>query len=481
MVVGVVIDNVRVDVNGDRVVSRGSMPLLVKFVVVGVVSAIILAALGWVSWIISDREDYRQAAVKSISESYASGQRFVAPVLVQPYTDIKPEIRDGKVLPPRELSGRYLVFPVEMRMRGTLVPTERYHGLYKVSVYEMQVHVESTIDVPASPMGEVSRYGQAYLALGVSDVRGLVGTPRISVNGTEIAVTQDDRQKPLGLKVPLAGLEGGKAAKLLVRLDLTLAGTQEVAIAPVANSNQVSMESTWPSPLFGGKFLPRSRFVSRAGFKAVWDVSSLSAATQQQMSENLSGPVDTLNVSLLETVDPYKLSMRAVKYGVLFVLLTFAGLFGFEVVEREPMHPVQYLLVGLGLAIFFLLLVSFSEHTPFAIAYLVASGSTIALLGFYLSYVLRRVSRGVIFASILAVLYAAIYGLLILEENALLLGSLLLFGMLAVAMYVTRSVDWYRSGVGLAAENPRTGRAKVRGDVDNLGSPPPPYARPQDR
>jgi inner membrane protein len=157
-------------------------------------------------------------------------------------------------------------------------------------------------------------------------------------------------------------------------------------------------------------------------------------------------PIDLMNVSLLTPIDPYKLSDRATKYGILFVVLTFGGFFLFEMMKQLPIHPVQYLLVGFGLAIFFLLLVSFSEHTAFALAYLISSAACIGLLTFYLSYVLRSVTRGLGFGGMLTALYAAVYGLLISEDNALILGSLMLFAVLAAVMVVTRKVDWYKGG-----------------------------------
>ncbi len=457
--------------HGEAAVSRGSKTLLVKFVVIGLVSVVILMSLAWVGWVISDREAYRQAAVTSISESYASGQRLVGPVLVQPYTQV--QTADGtKGVTPKEVEGRYFVFPTDMEVDGTISPSERYHGIYKVPVYELQTRVQSTFDLPQSPIAGTVRYGQPYLVLGVSDVRGLVGRPRLRVNGSETMLTQDSGSAKLGLKAMLRGLEGGQPGSLRVELAMTLAGTQHLAIAPVANSNHVELVSTWRSPLFAGRFLPRSREVSNRGFRAAWDVSSLASATQQQIGDNLSGDMDTMDVNLLEPIDPYKLSMRAVKYGVLFVLLTFAGFFGFEVIQRAPIHPVQYLLVGFGLAMFFLLLVSFSEHIRFGWAYLIASVATIGLLGFYLSYVLHSSLRGAGFSTMLTVLYAAVYGLLISEENALLMGSLLLFAMLAAVMYVTRKVDWYRGSAELVEA--RVADADGRLEVKAEKVPPPP-------
>lgn len=177
--------------------------------------------------------------------------------------------------------------------------------------------------------------------------------------------------------------------------------------------------------------------------------------------------VDVISVSLADTIDPYRLSDRAVKYGILFVLLTFGGFFLFELLKQMLIHPVQYLLVGFCQAVFFLLLISFSEHISFGLAYLAASAACIGLLTFYLSFVLKSAKFGLAFGGILAMLYGAIYGLLVSEDNALLLGSLLLFGVIAIVMIFTRKVDWYQKTKDLGGTDtaPPTPRAYPDGGV----------------
>jgi inner membrane protein len=153
---------------------------------------------------------------------------------------------------------------------------------------------------------------------------------------------------------------------------------------------------------------------------------------------------DGVSVSLVDPVNPYLQADRATKYGLLFVLLTFVGFFMFELLKRLPIHPIQYGLVGLAIAMFFLLLVSLSEHVAFGLAYLCATIACIGLIGFYLAAVLRSTARGLGFATMLAALYAALYGLLVSEDNALVLGAGLLFLILAAIMVATRKVDWYQ-------------------------------------
>jgi inner membrane protein len=176
-------------------------------------------------------------------------------------------------------------------------------------------------------------------------------------------------------------------------------------------------------------------------------VSSLASSAQRELrgGSDKEAVIESLGIQLAEPVNIYSQADRATKYGLLFVLLTFVGFFIFETIKQLPIHPIQYLLVGLGLAIFFLLLVSLSEHIAFWIAYLIASAACIGLLSFYLAQVLRSVRRALGFGTMLTLLYGTLYGLLISEDNALLLGSLMLFVILAIIMIVTRKIDWYQT------------------------------------
>ena len=427
-----------------------NLKLAFKLLVTGVVTGVILIALAMVNGTITDRQKYRDDAVKNIEASYAGPQTVIGPVLVRPYTQTTVTMEDGEKGTKKRVEHVAKItatsFPHVLDVRGKLTPTERRHGLYTVTVYEFAGHLKGSVEiVPPQTTGQVE-WGEPYLAMSVEDVRGIVGTPMVVVNGRTETMIQG-AESTMGwqpnLRVPLRGMKELNG-HLEFAIDMDLAGTEQLSVAPVGDSNHVELSSTWRSPLFAGRFLPRTREVGGNGFSAAWDISSLATGTQVQMEANPVKPIDLMNVSLLTPIDPYKLSDRATKYGILFVVLTFGGFFLFEMMKELPIHPVQYLLVGFGLAIFFLLLVSFSEHMAFVLSYLIASAACIGLLTFYLSYVLRSVIRGVGFGAMLTALYAAVYGLLISEDNALILGSLMLFAVLAVVMVVTRKVDWYK-------------------------------------
>lgn len=243
--------------------------------------------------------------------------------------------------------------------------------------------------------------------------------------------------------------QGGTLAASTVELELRLDGSRMLSVVPVGDDTHIALRSSWPHPSFSGAFLPNERRVDAQGFDARWAVSSLASDAQRQLRNDGAVESQAVTVSLVDPVDTYTQADRASKYGVLFVLLTFVGFILFELIKSLRIHPLQYLMVGLALAIFFLLLISLSEHIAFWKAYLVSAVACIGLQAVYLANVLGHWKRGLGFAALLTVLYGALYGLLVSENNALLMGSLLLFVILALAMWVTRRVDWYALGAEL--------------------------------
>jgi inner membrane protein len=237
-------------------------------------------------------------------------------------------------------------------------------------------------------------------------------------------------------------------------LSLKLRGTTQLKFFPLADTLKMGLTSNWPHPGFDGRFLPtpgESQHIGADGFSANWEVSSLATNAPAKLLQASSNPNSCLNAGCLDSfevrlVNPaniYQQSDRALKYGFLFIVITFAAFFLFEMLKRLAIHPAQYTLVGLAQAMFFLLLLSLSEHIAFTAAYMIAAAACVILVGYYLGHVMQGAWRGTGFAALLGACYAALYGLLVSEDNALLMGSLLLFALLAVAMIVTRKFDWY--------------------------------------
>lgn len=441
--------------------------LLFKFAITALLALLILIPLQMVQSIVHERSAYRMDALQSIWSSYAGPQTVSGPVLVVPYTEVT-RVRDetpaggATKTSLRSETKRLLVFPKTLNVDGTLTTSVRYRGIHKALVYELTSRLTGTLALPdlkklPQADGHVSfKVDNAYVAIGIGDIRGLTAQPDVRIGGARFDVEQgtrlDSLRQGVHANVDLAALAeagagAGAGAVVPFSIDLPLRGAESVAFAPVGDQNDFSLKSTWPHPSFDGAFLPNNRTVDARGFTGNWRVTSFNTKAREQIATgNGEGAIETASVSMIEPVNVYLQAERATKYGALFVMLTFASFFMYELVKRLRIHPIQYALVGLSLALFFLLLLSLSEHIAFAYAYLAASGACIGLLGFYLSFVLHSVKRGAVFSVLLAVLYAALYGLLLSEDNALMLGSLLLFAILAGIMTLTRRVDWYSLG-----------------------------------
>lgn len=454
-----------------------SLKLLLRFLTVGGLVLLLLIPLMMVRGMVTDRQHYQAEAVERISQSTAGAQQVVGPLRVVPWQETRSATSvddDGKPTTRQSIvTGYSLQTPRNLTAGGNLKPNLRQIGLYEVRTYDWNAQMSADFAPWSVPAVAGRVYGQPYIVLGLADVRGLVGTPRLSVDGRALSFeggTALMSERMSGVHAKLLSLPATADSVVLgasqVKLNFVLSGTQTLGIMPIGDSNRIDLSSSWPHPLFAGSFSPNDRHVDSNGFRATWEISSLASGTQAQLlqgSANLTrrfsvegssgmsdggnnSALESVDVHLVDPVDVYTQVDRASKYGILFVVLTFVAFGLFELIKRLPIHPLQYLLVGLALAIFFLLLLSLSEHIVFWQAYLVSAAACIGLQFFYLSGVLQGWWRAAGFAAMLTALYGVLYALLLSDDNALLMGSLLLFGILATIMWVTRKVNWYELG-----------------------------------
>ncbi|MBJ6982794.1 cell envelope integrity protein CreD [Luteimonas sp. MC1572] len=434
------------------------MRLWFKVVMVAAMTLAILVALAMVRGVIDERQAHRAQAVASVVAGFGGAQLLAGPVLVVPYVeDVEEDVRDAagvlhKVTRTRER--QWTFFPETLLVDGALAPDTRRRGLHQVRVYQWSGSLRARFDARIPDDGaRVRRIGRPWLAHGIADVRGLRELPVFTLDGAALPLSQGlGHADGPGLHARLAAPRAGQRLVFATALALELRGTESFAMLPVARSNDLRLQSSWRHPKFEG--LSPQHDIGDDGFRARWQVAALATGAQREYrhapdSAGQGGGTDgwatsAVSVALIDPVDTYLQAERATKYGVLFVALTFVAFFMFELIRQQPIHPIQYGLVGLAIALFFLLLVSLGEHIPFGFAYLSAAAACIGLIGFYLAAVLGGVLRGAAFAAMLATLYAALYGLLVSEDNALVLGAGLLFVVLAAIMVVTRRVDWYQ-------------------------------------
>jgi inner membrane protein len=436
--------------------------------------------LGEIDSINRARGESQREAADELAATYAGRQTIVGPLLLVPYVERWMEpLRDaqGKVIgqEPRSKEMAHVVFPDKLHIEGTMAPQERYRGIFKIPFYTLNAALTggfTAFDPKAVPHSESDssiEFKAPFIAFNVSDLRGLDGSPAMTMGSETLRFKQrvpglaDGAWFADGIHAPLTGaaLSAWQAnTPIAFEMKLGLVGQDTLSIAPIAEETTAHLTSPWAHPSFGGRFLAAERSVTPQGFDAHWRVSSLVTSAREQVRAGLSGrgnaaeaattqarqnigPLQTFDVSLAQPINVYSMSTRAGKYGALFIGLVLMAAFMFELFRKLRLHPIQYGLVGLSIALFFLLLLALSEKFAFWMAYAGAATASVALLAVYFSAVLGGWRRGLSFGAFVALLYGALYGLLASESNALLLGALLIFGMLATLMLVTRKVDWY--------------------------------------
>lgn len=448
----------------------------VKAFIVGGVAVAFMVPLTMIWRVVKDRSRYRDTVTTEVAGSTAQSQTLVGPLVVVRYREVLPPAVKGEAEQVRE--GIDILLPESLRIHSRVRVETRQRGIYRVPVFRTATGFAAAFTLPPR-LGLGKRHlaeePRAEVVFGVSDPRGIRALPEVKLDG---AILEPRPGAGLGwLKHGFSVALPPDATGRLVAVDgtLELMGTDRLMFLPIGAVTDVELSSDWPHPGFVGAFLPDERHVSARGFRAHWKLSRFATGIDDAMARIRDGmsrgapmsaegsdgapafPSTDLGVRFVQPVDVYVQSERAVKYGVLFVFLTFVAFFLFEVLRRMAVHPIQYALCGAALALFFLLLVSLSEHLPFAAAYLIASGACIGLVAFYVGHVLRSVTRGTVFGGLLGALYGFLYVILQSEDYALLLGALLLFAALAIVMIITRHVDWYR----LAEQSQRTPEGKA--------------------
>ncbi len=432
------------------------------FKIIGMLMLVTLMsiAVGYVNGIILERQRNQENVKADIARSSAREQTVIGPVLVVPYVQEYPEmIEVNKIqkIVTRNFEGKVYLLPDELNVKGGFTNEVKSLGIYKALMYQLggsmngQFKIPKNLGLKFEHDNTTLKISDAYLSVGIADTRGVSGKPIINWGGQPISFEQGSKIDALGsgINAPIKNLTGDEQT-ISFNFRLNLRGTENFNFTPIAESNTIALNSRWQSPHFYGSFLPdaATQKIDSNSFSATWAVSSLSSNNQAALINNLTGGtnkvLETLSVGFVEPINVYSQSDRATKYGLLFIDLTFAGFFIFEILKRLRIHPAQYTLVGLAMALFYLLLVSLAERIGFAYAYLSASAACIGLLAYYLSYVLKSKANGMLFAGLLTALYGALYGILASEDNALLMGSLLVFGLLGLVMTITRRVDWYQ-------------------------------------
>jgi inner membrane protein len=419
---------------------------------IGLLALLMLLPLWKVQSLVEERQDMRQAAVDQIAQGWGGEQAIGGLVLAVPTRTQAPDAQG--VL--RTQTDMAYVLPDTAATDIVMRTERRRYGIYGAPVFSAVVRIHGRFlpsDIQQARQRDAASWEaeKAELRLVVGDLRGLQEVNELRINGKpqQFASSAGSFGHGATVTVPL-DLESTLDQPIEFTVSLRLAGTQSLRTLPLARTVDVTMQAPWPDPSFVGDALPVERTVNAQGFTARWHTLDLNRRYGQSWHAS-DGDVDTqvqssaFGVALFQPVDVYQRNVRAGKYGLLFVTLTFVAFFLFEVLKRLRVHPVQYLLVGAALTSFYVLLLALSEQLGFGPAYAVAAASVVLIIGGYAAAVLRARRAGALLGAALAVVYAMLYVVLAAEQYALLIGAMVLLITVALLMYLTRRIDWYAS------------------------------------
>ena len=431
--------------------------ITIKLFIVGFLIFLLLIPTAMVMFLIKQREWARENAIQEVSYKWGATQTLAGPVLTVPYKEYL-KIRENNEDKVIEQIHYAHFLPDVLNINGSVAPKILYRGIYEIVVYNTQLKFQgefSSLNFQNLSNIKEVLWQDAFISLGIPDMRGIEKNIKIHWNDQDLEFnpgieTKDVIESGASVRVPI---DPAAVTKIIYpfSFDIALNGSKQLQFIPLGKETNVQLNSNWNNPSFDGAFLPDQREVGKEGFKASWKIIHLNRNYPQcwlGKSQNIYS--SSFGVNLLIPVNEYQKTMRSAKYAIMFIALTFLVFFFVEVLNKKRIHPIQYLLVGLALCIFYTLLLAISEYINFNFSYLVSSIATIALITAYSKSIFKNKFLTFLQGLILVVLYGFMYVTLQLQDYALLMGSIGLFIVLVIVMYLSRNIEWY----SLSVNNP---------------------------
>ena len=425
-------------------IQRFTRSLLVRAAVLAALALALQIPVLFIASLAQGRDETRGEAVSEMTSHWGGAQRLAGPFLVVPYR-----------VPTRTVEAIATFLPTELRGEVGLATERLSRGIFEAPVYRSTAELSGTFRRPDFAQWGVSEdqvvWERAQVIFDLSDVRAIQTGARIEWAGAELSfepgagLRGHDRS---GIHAPLAGPPAED--DWLFSASIEFNGSAHVALAPAGESTEVRISGDWPDPSFQGAWLPTDREISASKFSADWKIPHLGRNFPQSWrGDSKAEEIDAamFGVALLSPVDAYRMTIRSLKYALLFLTLTFVTAWLFEVLAGARLHPIHYVLIGAAMILFYLLELALSEHIGFAAAYSIAATAVVLVNGGYAWSILSSMSKAGILAGTLVALYTCLYVLLQVQDYALLAGAIGIFIVLAGIMYVTRNVDWYSANL----------------------------------
>jgi len=426
----------------------------IRLFTIGILILLLLIPVSMIEDLLREREERKEQAIAEVSSKWGQPQTITGLVLTVPYKAYS-KVYEGEKKDKFKLveSREYAHFlPEELNINGDISSEIRYRGIYEVIVYNSKVSLSGKFLTPNFEEWKIENediiWEDAFVSLGLSDLKGIQ---------ENISVKWDDKRYFFNSGVESGDvIQHGVSARLSIAhagpvktstefsLALDFNGSASLNFIPLGKSTEVNIQSKWKNPSFIGGFLPDKREINADGFSANWKISHLNRPYPQSFRGIAKGIAESsFGVNLIVPVDEYQKSMRSAKYAVMFITLTFLIFFFGQILNGVKIHPIQYIIVGLALCVFYTLLIALSEHMAFKFSYLISALSIIGLITLYAKSIFNRNRLTALIGLILAALYLYIYSIIQMEDYALLMGSIGLFIVLATIMYLSRKIDWY--------------------------------------
>jgi inner membrane protein len=422
-----------------------SNKILVKGAITAALIGIMMIPTVFISDLVQERQSRNETVVNEVDSRWALAQTLSGPYIFLPYK-FNTTDPSGK---PVIISNHLLIIPENKEVAGEINHEIRERSIYKVLLYRARLTDQGNFvfNLPKEVSPDQVQWSDARICFGISDFKGIEEKIVIRFNGTDNELSpglpvDDTSEKGLSAPVALSSADLGKP--LNYQMKIKIKGSQMLHFVPLSGNSHFSLVSDWPSPSFDGSNLPSERSITKTGFTAAWNFNKANLPFGTVLNDfKFDQSALAFGVTMIEPADQYAKTNRSIKYAILIIGLTFSLFFIIELMQRKPIHPVQYVLIGLALVIFYSLLLAISEFLAFDYAYVVASMATIALIGLYAKAHFRSWKSAGIFSGVLTLLYGFIFVLVRLEDTALLVGSIGLFIILALTMYGSKKVNWY--------------------------------------
>jgi inner membrane protein len=425
--------------------SKLQSSVMLRMVIIAALTLILLIPASIVESIISERQERRDSVIKEVSNKWGNQQIIAGPILSLPFKKLTVD-QKGRV---STSTHTMRILPDSLLVDGDISTESRKRGIYEVILYNSKLTLSGIFNtfetVQLIQKDFIPQWKDAFITIGISDIRGIKNNIILKLNSKNYPAKSGVRINDAGT----SGItffpdltDGSSIFQFSFSLDMN--GSSDLFFVPIGKYTEASLRSSWKNPSFIGEFLPEKKTINENGFSAQWKILELNRNYPQSWFGERSDIVSSnFGVRLLQLVNEYQQTYRTAKYALLLISLTFLSFFLSEVLMHQILHPIHYALIGLGLIVFYILLLSLSEYVGFDVAYFLASLSVILLITLYSMALVTKKRVSLIVGGIITLLYVFLYIVLQLEDFALLIGSIGLMVILSLVMFLTRRINWF--------------------------------------